>query len=453
MFSEQDGRLPSATMPTPAQGMTRRHFLERAVALGIGGSAALAALNACATPGSAGTSLTFWNLFGGGDGVRMEQMEDNFRKSRPDVQLEAVTLSWGAPYYTKLAMAAAGGRPPDVGVSHMTRVPLYAANNLLDPFDLGELAKVGITEDRFLPDIWKRAQYNGKLYAIPLDTHPFVMYYNVDICAKAGLLNADGTLKPLEGAEAVMDAFKRTRQITNYLGLAVDTQDVTPWRIFYSLYSQLGGEVLSADGRQLTIDNAKAIQALQFMSDLTQKEKVASSTLDYGGAVAAFGSGKAAFHWNGEWEVSTFLPQKNLKFNMVPLPKVFDLNRAQADSHAFIFPHQIQVDSAQRKAALEFIAFMLKDSLTWAQGGHIPAYLPITDSTEYKQLQPQSNYADAAAHAVVDPIAWFSGSASELETQAGSAFQSLLAGQFTPQQALDQFTGAINKLLKITPPF
>jgi len=58
-------------------------------------------------------------------------------------------------------MAAAGGRPPDVGVSHMTRVPIYAAENLLDPFDLGELAKVGITEDKFLPAIWERSQYKG----------------------------------------------------------------------------------------------------------------------------------------------------------------------------------------------------------------------------------------------------------------------------------------------------
>ncbi|GLV53574.1 hypothetical protein KDH_04270 [Dictyobacter sp. S3.2.2.5] len=168
--------------------------------------------------------------------------------------------------------------------------------------------------------------------------------------------------------------------------------------------------------------------------------------------MALFGSGKAAFHWNGEWEVSTFIAQKGLKFNMVPFPKVFDQYHTQADSHAFILPRQSAVDPNTRAAVLEFISYMLKTSFTWAQGGHIPAYLPVTTDAQYKQLKPQSNYASVASAATVDPIAWFSGSGSELENEAGSAFQQVLAGQFTPQQGLDQFKASLQKLLSLTAP-
>jgi len=59
---------------------------------------------------------------------------------------------------------------------------------------------------------------------------------------------------------------------------------------------------------------------------------------------------------------------------MVPFPKVFGTYRAQADSHSFVLPHQLAVDPVRRAAALEFISFMLNDSMTWAQGGH---YLPF----------------------------------------------------------------------------
>jgi len=121
------------------------------------------------------------------------------------------------------------------------------------------------------------------------------MYYNVDICEKAGLLASDGTLKPMEGPDALISALKSAQQATGDLGVAVDTQDVTPWRLFYTLYSQLDGLVLSPDGRELVLDNDKALQALEFMSDLTTKSKVASPTVDYGGAVALFSSGKAPF--------------------------------------------------------------------------------------------------------------------------------------------------------------
>jgi multiple sugar transport system substrate-binding protein len=451
---ESHEALQSAAAQVNAGRITRRSFLGRAAALGIGSSTALALLDACGSSGisNSSTNLVYWNLFGGGDGVRMEQMENDYSKAHPEVQLESVTLAWGVPYYTKLAMAAAGGRPPDVAISHMTRVPIFAAENLLDPFDLDELAKVGITQDKFLPAIWERAHYNGKLYTIPLDTHPFVMYYNVDVCQKAGLLDASGNLKPIEGPQALIDALKKAQQVTGDLGVAVDTQDVTPWRLFYTLYSQLGGLVFSPDGKELVLDDNKAEQALTFMHDLTTTSKVASPTIDYGGAVALFGSAKAGFHWNGEWEVTTFQAQKGFNFNMVPFPHVFGTYRAQADSHAFVLPRQLAVDPVRRAASLEFISFMLKDGQTWAQGGHIPAYLPVANSDTYKNLKPQSNYASVAADVVVDPIAWFSGSGSDLENQAGGAFQPVLTGLATPKQGVAQFRAAMEKFLKIPPP-
>ncbi|MBO0795894.1 MAG: extracellular solute-binding protein, partial [Ktedonobacteraceae bacterium] len=347
-------------------------------------------------------------------------------------------------YYTKVAMSAAGGGSPDAAISHISRVSTYAAIGFLDPFDLGELEKVGITENNFLPGIWQSAQYNGKLYAVPLDTHPFVMYYNTDVCQKAGLLNADGILKPLQGPDALIDAFKRAQKVTGYMGLTF----LGPWRLFSSLYGQQGGEVLTPDGKALAIDDQKALQALDFMADLTLKSKVCPPVID---SVALFGSGKAGFYWNGEWEVSTFITQKT-PFNMIPFPNVFGNHRSEGDSHTFILPHQDNPDPVRRAAAYQFIAGMLKQSLTWAQGGHIPAYLPITESTPYKNLKPQSNYADVAKDVILDPPAWFSGSGSLLESQGDAAFQAVMSGQLTSQQGLQQFKAALQKLLDTPSP-
>ena len=67
--------------------LSRRTLFKGALA-----GAGAATLAACSSPvgaGIAGTQLApgtidYWNLFGGGDGVRMEQMEDGFRKVVPD---------------------------------------------------------------------------------------------------------------------------------------------------------------------------------------------------------------------------------------------------------------------------------------------------------------------------------------------------------------------------------
>jgi len=115
-------------------------------------------------------------------------------------------------------MSVVGGSPPNAAITHLSRLRTYAAANILEPIDLPFLAQYGVTENDFLPAVWQRAQFNGKLYAIPLDTHPFVMYYNVDVCRKAGLLDSDNNLKPLQGPEALTDAFLRAQKVTAMLG-------------------------------------------------------------------------------------------------------------------------------------------------------------------------------------------------------------------------------------------
>ena len=450
---EQNGTPGDWAIQTSKGRMSRRTFLERSAALGLGSTAALALLDACGSAGAGNTTLTYWNLFGGGDGARMVQMENSFSQSHPNINLQSVTLAWGNPYYTKLAMAAAGGRPPDVAISHMTRVATYAAQDLLEPFDISELAKHGITEDKFLPPIWQRAFHYGKLYTIPLDTHPFVTYYNTDICKKAGLLDADGNLKQTRGPDELMTMLKAAKDASGQYGVVFEVQGVTPWRLFSSLYSQLGGEVLSPDGKELILDNAKAEQVLAFMADLTITNKVAAANIDYPGSVALFGGGKSAFLWNGEWEVTTFAAQKGFPYSMAPFPFVYDQYRTEADSHAFVMPRQIASDPARRDASLEFIRFMLTNSYNWAQGGHVPAYLPVAESAQYKSLKPQSNYASVAANVVVDPNAWFSGSGSDFENQTSAAIQTVLHGQASPKQGLAQFRAAVMKLLSVKVPF
>jgi multiple sugar transport system substrate-binding protein len=426
--------------------LNRRQFLKNSAVLGLGGLAA-SSLAACASsPFDGGSNtVTFWNLFGGGDGARMVEMEQVFQQRHPDVDLRAVTLSWGAPYYTKVAMSTVGGVPPNVAVIHLSRMTTYAAANLLDPIDLSALSSNGVTQQDFLPAVWERAQYQGTNYAIPLDTHPFVMYYNTDICKKAGLLDASGNLKPLQGPADMIDAFKRAQKVTGAYGLALAVQDVMAWRLFNALYGQLGGNVLSADGKSYVLNDAHAEQALDFMTDLTLKSKVVNPNLDYPGAVALFSSGKAGFHWNGAWEVTTF--QGTMPFNMVPFPDIFGNMRTWADSHALIFPRGSTTDPSKKALSYLFATSLLKSSLTWAQGGHIPAYLPVTQSAAYKALKPQSNYASDAGEAVLDPPAWFSGAGSQFETAAQNAFSLAMSGGTSIPASLQQFRTSVQALL------
>ena len=110
-------------------------------------------------------------------------------------------------------------------------------------------------------------------------------------------------------------------------------------------------------------------------------------------------------------------------------------------------PHQDSPDPARRQATHEAVAAILKDSLRWAEAGHIPAYQPIVDSPEYAELTPQAHYAGAADQVVLDPEAWFTGSGSEFQNRVGQAMQTTLNGGASVSQALDDIEAEVQRLL------
>lgn len=437
-----------------AAGVSRRQFLRTAGA-GTLGALGAAALTGCGTPFSSGmvgtgapkADLSYWNLLGGGDGVRMVAMEDAYRKQYPRVALRPVTLSWGNPYYTKVALATLGNQPPDVAIAHLTRATILAKAGLLEPLDENELARYGLTGDSFTPVAWQKAHTDGKLYAIPLDTHPFVLYYNTDICKKAGLLDGSGQLKSLDGPDALAEALTAAQKVTGGYGgvTSVINDTATPWRLFSTLYWQLGGSVLADEGRKIVLDDAKAERVLGYLADLTTTRKVLPTAVDYPGAQTMFASGKAGFYFEGDWEVTTFLTSKT-PFSMTRFPNVFGGNYAcQADSHSFVLPHDGNRTAAKRKIIFEFVRSLLDQSATWAAGGHIPAWLPFQRSAAYDKIKPQSSYKDVADSVHYDDPAWYSGSGSDFENVTGFAIAAVLAGQVRPAAAVAQMRDGLQK--------
>jgi multiple sugar transport system substrate-binding protein len=434
--------------------LNRRGFLAGAAALGAGlvTSACGGTYNVgSGITGSSGgdnnSTLVYWNLLTGGDGTHMVAMEDSFRKAYPHVDLQSTILQWGAPYYTKLSLAIRSGSPPDVAIMHLSRIHQYGPPGLLTPISLDLLAKHGMEPRDFTPLAFSKAHYNGQLLCIPLDTHPFVQYYNTKLCKKAGLLNGDGQLPPIKSADAMLAALRKLKK-AGATPVVCDTinDPATPWRLFYSFYSQAGGQVLANNGKDIVLDKTLATRVLTFIHQLAT-EGLMNANVDAGGGTAVFQAGDAGLYWEGEWNVTVFQAAK-MAFSMQPFPALFGKAAAQADSHTFILPKRTTADPEKTALALTMIRTLLGQSLTWAEGGHIPAWLPVRDSEAYKKLKPQSNYQEVASYAAYDPPAWYSGSGSDMENYLGEPLGDLMLGGMSPQATYDQMLGSLHTLSK-----
>ena len=448
-------------------GLTRRRFLAAS-----GGAALAGAFSGCASPvvssltGSqpATADVLFWHLFGGGDGANMTTMVDQIQKA-DRVSVESTLLSWGNPYYTKLALSASSGRPPDVAISHLSRLPLLAQAGLLEPIDTPEFADLGITKDKFTPAAWQKATVNGRVYAVPYDTHPFVLFYNVDLAKKAGLLNDAGDdLKPMKGKQDFLDAVAAMKKAAgggpkNFGAVMSMTADPsTCWRFFSMIYSGLAGPITTHEGTKVAIDKDAMQETFAFMQQLTGKSGLMPSNATSTTATTLFSQGKVGFLFDGEWQIPTYRgiktsAGKTLDFNVVPFPALLgDKPVAYADSHSLIVPRSGARSSTRTGDSLKFIKGLLDDASIWAGGGHIPAYLPVQKSKAFLKQKPQSNYIQAAFNAVYDPVGWYTGAGSDFQTAMGSVVSSVLSGGSTPQSGTASMTRSLQTFSTARPP-
>ncbi|MGN6446902.1 extracellular solute-binding protein [Amnibacterium sp.] len=429
-------------------GSSSRMRLTRRGLLGAGIAAfAAPALAACSSPAVAGLTgaqldpktLVYWNLFGGGDGSRMQTMEAHYQQTHGGPSsLQSTVFAWGNPYYSKLTLATVGNKPPDIAISHLTRAKNLAQAGIIEPITDAELGLVGLSAADFNPKAWAAQRLGGHNIAIPLDTHPLVMFYNVDVCSKAGLIGSDGKLKPIHGMSEFESALKAISKVTGGIAasLANVAETATPWRFFTTLYHQHANAspVLSDDGAKFTIDDGIAVEVMSRVASWV-KQGWMNDALNYADAETDLFTGKAGFYFEGEWEITTAQGIKGLKFGMVPVPTLYDQPASQADSHTFVLPKKDRTP-AQRQQVMGFVKSMLDQSMTWAKGGHIPAYLPVRNSDAYGKLEPQADYASAANDAVYDDPAWYSGSGSTFENIIGAQLALAQQRAVSPKAAL-----------------
>lgn len=397
--------------------------------------------------------VRMWTLLSGGDGARMAALVERFNASQREVRVTSTTLKWGEPFYTKLITSSVVGAGPDIATVHLSRMTNLAGGGVLRPIAPGELRDARLNPADFYPRQWQKSQHAGRTYAIPLDLHPLVLYYNKSLTGKAGLLEADGRLKPIEGIDALSAAFRAVRQSTGRLGMTMESNQSSYaiYRLWLTMLAQRNTPLIQ-NGRFTY--GAAGVDALARISDWYARG-YAQAGLNYAASTSQFIGGNAGFMINGVWEVPEMLRATangtlGFEYGIVPMPRLFANDGVWADSHAFAIPANEGRPMTPQKlrAVLRFVAFVSKNSLGWAEGGHVLAYRPAAESPAARALMPNRLYADVANKVVYAPDAWYMGAAGPLEAMASKYLPAALSRQLSPAQALRMFETEAALLLR-----
>lgn len=388
-------------------------------------------------------SLSFWTLFDGGDGANMQALVDEFNKTHPDIEVKNTKLAWGE-YYTKLVTAVGNGNGPDIGISHSSRLPDLIDQGVVTELDT-PATDAGVDWNSYNQNLLSAVTVDDQHYAVPIDTHAFIMFYNKKLLKEAGLLGEDGKPVLEQSADGFVSFLKTLKEKlpAKATPFALSNNNDDPFRLWWSLYSQLGGnDVISDDLKSAAIDKEKGIKAADYIQKLYTEGYIKKNDPDF---YKNFQSGTAAITMTGVWTTGTWESTKDFEFGAMPIPKFYDQEATWGDSHTIILPLTQDEDEAKRKAAMIFADWVADNGQVWAKAGHIPSKPSVLEKQEFKDMPYRSDYSEVAS--VVKFSKKSTKTAQIREEVVFKFLNEVWVNKMTPADAMNNMEAGIQKIL------
>lgn len=396
--------------------------------------------------------LEYWTLLSGGDGSRMNVLVEGFNNSQSDYHINTTVLPWGEPFYTKLKTSTHVGAGPDMATIHLSKISGMVKDNDLVSLTPQTLDQHHYDQKNIFPRLLKQATRDGKVYALPLDTHALVLYYNKAILQQAGVIGDNGKLPAITNLDQFNSILQSVSDKTDKQGVSMETNpnSYMGYRLWESMVIQMGGQIMDGGKYVYGEKGEKALSAISHWF----VDGYGTKNLDYVASTTEFMKGDSAFMINGVWEVPTLQAKQaegNDQFGIAPMPSFYNGDQSVwADSHAIAIPNNAGKTISEEKlnGVLEFANYVNQHAIEWGKGGHIPAYAPEVNSTEYQSLPFVRDFAATTAqHIVYDPDGWYNGAAGPMQASAAKFFPAALIGQLSVKDALKRYEKDSRKFL------
>ncbi|KPV44423.1 ABC transporter substrate-binding protein [Alicyclobacillus ferrooxydans] len=352
---------------------------------GSGGSGSSNTANSNSGPTSQPVTLKVmgWNIAEG----TLVSDEALFKKIHPNVSFNNVTVDSPPNTYTKYnAELAAGADVPDVMI-----VETSQAGSFLKKFPnsfLDLTSYMTPMKSDFAAAKWPALTMNGKIYGIPWDIGPALVFYRTDLFKQAGI--NPSSIKTWN------DYIAAGQKLTQHFGgkVKMTTGSYANDGMFKLLMNEQGSYYFNQSG-DITLTTPAAQTAVSIekkMWDSGILMHVPSAT-GWNDTIKAFVNNQIASAIMGIWYVGTIegsAPSQSGKWAVMPLPAVSAGGNTAANSGGSNL--MISAHTQHPKTAEEFAQFCMTNSQALdisMKNGIYPSYLPyLKNSPLISQAQP-----------------------------------------------------------------
>ena len=381
-------------MPIDGSPLSRRNFV-RGVGAVLAAGAAAPALAACGSGSSAVTSggkttITFASAkFFAQESIAQIVEEYNNSQKLVNVQYQQLpTPSQSTEVHQQLVQSlSARDGSIDVFTGDIIWISEFAGAGWSAP--LNDYFGPSV-QAQYFPGVIDACTYGGAMHALPWYLDAGMLYYRKDLLAAAGVA------PPASWSELVTAAQKLTSagKVGDGFNWQAKQAEVLVCDLVEFIGSN-GGSILAPDGKTVTIAEPNAVEAVQFMSDTFNKDKITPKAVlswDEVPSELPFLGGKAAFlrNWSFVWSDAQNKSSSSVagKVGVTKLP-AFPGGKSAACLGGYQFG--MNASSSKKSAAIDFLTWMSSPAtqLKWAtQLGLAPSRPSVYDQPALAAADP-----------------------------------------------------------------
>jgi multiple sugar transport system substrate-binding protein len=320
----------------------------------LGCALALAtALAACSGPeqessGDGPTVITYWSSLRGTQAV-----VDAFNATHTDIQVDLdMTPSGAAGTNAKLTNATRAGNAPDVATSDYISLPQFAIDGTM--MDLTDRIDGGF-RSQLVPQAWDQVTFDGRVYGVPIDIEPMVMFYRRDLFEQHGIA-VPRTWPEFEQAARDLKAANPDVRLTSFF--------TNSGPHLAGVAQQAGGQWFSTAGGHWSLEftDPGTLRVAEFWQRLVDEDLVRPVPINSQQWQAGINSGTIATYLDGAWAAAALMrsnPDGAGKWAAAPLPQWDPARPAVGVKGGSVFG--ITKDSEHPDEAMVFLRWMVTD--------------------------------------------------------------------------------------------
>lgn len=299
--------------------------------------------------------IRFINGFTGGDGAFMRKISDGFNASQSQFVVEE---SQEKDHYVKFETG-----DYDLVVVHGDLLATYVENGVLQPMN-GVYEAAGLSIDDFHAAGKKIVDFDGDLYAMPLDIHPLTMFYNKQLSPEAPKSFADlVALKDKMGA--------------NQYVMGVPGAGLVEW---YMMFLAAQNNVTVDENGAMKYDTDAFADTLLQLNKLIFEDKLSPSGLGLDGEFNTFMTSEpsdtavqTAVALTGPWFYSAAKEKYGDDLGVAPLPVIGANAGTYGSAHTIALSAKC-TDEKKLEGIAAFFKYMFttENLLNWADSGQAP---------------------------------------------------------------------------------